>query len=107
MDVELRHLRSFIAVAEELNFTRAAARLHLAQPALSAHVRQLEERIGMQLLERTTRRVSLTPAGGALLEAAPGALAAVDAAVASARAAGAGETGELVVGLMATSALDV
>ena len=50
MDVELRHLRSFVAVAQELNFTRAAERLHLAQPALSAHVRQLEERVGAQLL---------------------------------------------------------
>jgi len=107
MDVELRHLRSFVAVAQELNFTRAAERRHLAQPALSAHVRRLEERIGVRLLERTTRRVSLTPAGAALLEAAPGALAGVDAAVAAARAAAAGETGELVVGLMATSALDV
>lgn len=106
MDVELRHLRSFVAVAEELNFTRAAERLHLAQPALSAHVRQLEERVGVKLLERTTRRVALTPAGAALLGSAPAALAAVDDAVRAARAAGAGETGELVVGLLATSALD-
>ena len=72
MDVELRHLRSFVAVAEELNFTRAAEKLHLAQPALSAHVRQLEERVGCRLVERTTRRVSLTPAGEALFAAALG-----------------------------------
>ncbi len=106
MDVELRHLRSFVAVAEELNFTRAAERLHLAQPALSAQVRQLEERIGCRLLERTTRRVSLTPAGEALLAAAPGALAAVADAVRAARAAEAGESGTLTVGLLATSGLD-
>jgi DNA-binding transcriptional LysR family regulator len=107
MDVELRHLRSFVAVAEELNFTRAAARLHLAQPALSAHVRQLEQRMGCRLLERTTRKVSLTPAGAALLDAAPGALAAVEEAVADAQAAAAGEGGTLAVGMPATSALDL
>src|ERR671914_584475 len=70
MDVEIRHLRSFVAVAEERNFTRAAERLHLAQPALSAQIRQLEQRMGVQLLERTTRKVDLTPAGEALLEGA-------------------------------------
>ena len=68
VDIEIKHLRSFVAVAEERNFTRAAERLHLAQPALSVHIRQLEERMGVQLVERTTRRVALTPAGEALLE---------------------------------------
>jgi len=106
MDVELRHLRSFVAVAEELNFTRAAARVHIAQPALSAHIRQLEERVGCRLVERTTRRVALTPAGEALFALAPSALAAVADAVRAARAAAAGETGSLVVGLLATSGLD-
>jgi DNA-binding transcriptional LysR family regulator len=107
MDVELRHLRSFVAVAEELNFTRAAERLHLAQPALSTQIRQLELRVGARLLDRTTRRVELTPAGRALLEAAPGLLAGVDDALRAARRAAAGETGELTVGLLATAALDV
>jgi DNA-binding transcriptional LysR family regulator len=107
MDVELRHLRSFVAVAEELNFTRAAERLHLAQPALSAQIRQLEQRVGARLLERTTRRVELTPAGRALLEAVPALLAGVDDALRAARRAAAGETGELTVGLLATAALDV
>jgi len=106
MDVELRHLRSFVAVAEELNFTRAAGRVHIAQPALSAHIRQLEERVGCRLVERTTRRVALTPAGEALFAAAPSALAAVADAVRAARAAAAGETGSLVIGLLATSGLD-
>ena len=62
MSVELRHLRAFVAVAEELNFTRAAARLHLAQQALSAQIRQLETLIGTPLFVRTTRKVELTGA---------------------------------------------
>lgn len=106
MDVELRHLRSFVAVAEELSFTRAAEKLHLAQPALSAHVRQLEERVGCQLVQRTTRRVALTPAGEALFALAPGALGSVAEAVRAAQAVAAGETGSLVVGLLATSGFD-
>jgi DNA-binding transcriptional LysR family regulator len=106
MDVELRHLRSFVAVAEELNFTRAAERVHIAQPALSAHIRQLEERVGCRLVERTTRRVSLTPAGEALFALAPTALTGVADAVRAAQAVAAGETGALVVGLLATSGFD-
>jgi DNA-binding transcriptional LysR family regulator len=65
---ELRHVRYFVAVAEELNFTRAAEKLHMAQPPLSAAVRQLEDQLGVELLERTTREVKLTPAGHKLLE---------------------------------------
>ena len=106
MDVELRHLRSFVAVAEELSFTRASARLHLAQPALSAQIRQLEERVGAKLFERTTRKVELTPAGRALLERAPSLLDATGEALAAARMAAAGETGALTIGLIATAALD-
>lgn len=107
MDVEFRHLRSFVAVAEELSFTRAGARLHLAQPALSAQIRQLEERVGAKLFERTTRRVELTPAGRALLLRAPELLDGMREALAAARMAAAGETGALTVGLLATAALDV
>lgn len=98
MSVELKHLRAFVAVAEELNFTRAADRLHLAQQAL-AQIRQLEERVGQQLLQRTTRKVELTPAGVALLEHARALLGGADRAVAAARAAGEG-TQTLCVGLV-------
>jgi DNA-binding transcriptional LysR family regulator len=65
--MELRHLRHFVAVAEELHFRRAAERLHVAQPAVSEQVRKLEEELGVQLLERTHHRVSLTPAGDVFL----------------------------------------
>ena len=107
MDVELKHLRSFVAVAQERNFTRAAERLHLAQPALSVHIRQLEARMGVQLVERTTRRVALTAAGEALLERSRPLLDGVADAVQFARDAAVGRTGRLRVGLLATAALDL
>jgi DNA-binding transcriptional LysR family regulator len=99
MSVELRHLRAFVAVAEELNFTRAAERLHLAQQALSSQIRQLEDRIGVSLLTRTTRKVELTPPGEVLVEHARGVLAATERGVAAARAA-AGATQVLTLGLV-------
>ena len=67
MSIDLRHLNAFIAVAEELRFRRAAERVHLAQPALSRTVHQLEEHIGAPLLLRSTRNVTLTDAGRAFL----------------------------------------
>jgi DNA-binding transcriptional LysR family regulator len=99
MSVELRHFRALVAVAEELNFTRAAERLHLAQQALSSQIRQLEERIGVSLLTRTTRKVELTPAGEVLVEHARAVLAATERGVAAARAA-AGAAQALTLGLV-------
>ena len=83
----MRHLRALLAVAQELNFTRAAERLHLTQQALSGQIRQLEERVGTQLVQRDSRRVQLTPAGAALCEEARPLLVGAESAVAAARAA--------------------
>lgn len=90
--IELRHLRAFVAVAEELNFGRAATRIYLSQPALSRQIRSLERLVGCDLLRRSTHRVELTLAGEALLDRARTLLADVDAAVATTRSVG----GELV-----------
>jgi DNA-binding transcriptional LysR family regulator len=83
--VELRQLRYFVAVAEELHFGRAAARLHMSQSPLSRAIRELERELGVVLFVRTTRRVELTSAGAALLERARAALAEIDGAIADAR----------------------
>ena len=86
--VEVRHLRSFVAVAEELNFTRAAERLHLSRPALSRQIAHLERLVGVQLLHRTTHVVELTVAGEALLERARELLDGIDAAIRTTQAVG-------------------
>ena len=93
--VELRHLRYFIAVAEELNFSRAAERMHMAQPPLSAAIRQLERDVGVDLFVRTTREVRLTDPGHAFLAGARRTLEDADRAAEDARRAGAGELGRL------------
>jgi DNA-binding transcriptional LysR family regulator len=93
--VDLRQLRYFVAVAEELHFSRAAARLNLAQSALSAQIRALEDEIGGPLLVRSTRRVSLTPAGEALLSDARELLSSADVALRRARSLALGELGVL------------
>jgi DNA-binding transcriptional LysR family regulator len=92
---ELRHLRYFVVVAEELNFSRAATRLHMAQPPLSVAIRQLEEELGTDLFVRTSREVRLTDAGSVLLDGARRTLAEADRAVAAARRTGAGQLGQL------------
>src|SRR5262245_19249576 len=95
---ELRHLRYFVAVAEELNFSRAAKRLRMAQPPLSVAIRQLEQEIGTSLFIRSSREVKLTDAGHALLDGARRTVAEAAAAVTAAQRAGAGEVGTLRVG---------
>lgn len=97
--LESRQLRYFVAVAQELNFTRAAERLRIAPPALSRAIAQLETQVGVRLLERTTRSVALTAAGEVLLEQAQIALDAIDAAARRTRRAG--ERQRLIVALKA------
>jgi DNA-binding transcriptional LysR family regulator len=99
MNIELRHLRYFVAVAEEASFTAAATRVHVAQQVLSTQIRQLEEAIGSQLLNRTSRGVTLTPAGAAFLDAAREVLAGLDRGVTAARNAASAVAGKLSVGL--------
>src|SRR3982751_859397 len=96
---DLRQLRTFVAVAEELNFTRAAERLHLAQQAVSRSVAQLERELGVELLERTTREVALTAAGAALLSDGRDVVASADAAFERASAVGRGTAGTVRIGV--------
>lgn len=105
-DVEVRELRYFIAVAQDLNFTRAAQRLGMAQPPLSAAIAKLERKLGVRLLERTSRRVTLTPAGSVLLEQGRIAVASVGAAVERARRQGTGDGG-LTVAVKAGGGTDL
>jgi DNA-binding transcriptional LysR family regulator len=100
---ELRRLRYFVAVATERNFTRAAERLHVAQPALSRQVRLLERELGVELLRRTTHEVALTDAGRFLLDRAPAVLGATDELWRGVRAFAAGERGGVVVGYGASA----
>ncbi|HFD4269566.1 TPA: LysR substrate-binding domain-containing protein [Pseudomonas aeruginosa] len=101
--MELRHLRYFIAVAEELHFARAAERLGISQPPLSQQIQALEEEIGARLFERTNRRVELTDAGRLFLDESRQVLAQVDKAVLLARRAHLGELGELKIGFTSSA----
>jgi DNA-binding transcriptional LysR family regulator len=96
--MELRHLRYFVAVAEELNFRRAAERLHVTRPALSKQIKDLEAQAGVRLLERDTVRVSLTDAGAIFLAASRNILADVGRAIELARGAQDGRQGQLRIG---------
>ena len=99
--MELRHLRSFVATAEALSFRRAAVGLHLAQPALSAQIQQLEEDVGVRLLERDSHHVALTAAGKVFLEHSRELLRAAEEARGAATRAARGETGRLAIGFIA------
>ncbi|MDX6627861.1 MAG: hypothetical protein QOH00_107 [Gaiellales bacterium] len=96
--MELRHLRSFVAIAEERSFTRAAERLWIAQPGLSAQVKQLEGELGVRLFDRHTRGVDLTEAGELFLERARTVLAAAEDALATGRDMARGLVGAVRVG---------
>src|SRR5713101_8770520 len=103
--IELRHLRYFVAVAEELHFGRAAKRLHLAQPPLSQQIRKLEEILGHALFTRTSRHVKLTSAGELFLDRARSTLRKVQEDMETARSVGRGELGFLTVGFIGSAML--
>src|ERR1700759_4146264 len=96
--VELRHLRYFLAVAETLHFGRAPAKLGMAQPPLSQQIRRLEEMLGAPLFERTTRGVTLTPAGAVLRERATSTMVRLADDLEQSRRVARGEEGRLTVG---------
>src|SRR4051794_27868428 len=98
--MELRHLRYFVAVAEELHFRRAAERLHIAQPAVSEQVRKLEAELGVKLFERNQRSVTLTDAGAAMLDEGRRVLSQADVAQRAAREAHARTVGRLQIGYL-------
>ncbi len=105
--MELRHLRYFVTVAEELHFGRAATRLAIVQPSLSQQIRQLEDELGFPLLYRTKRYVELTDAGKVFLAEARQVLAQVREAKRTAQRAYRGEVGRLVVGYISSSTYDL
>ena len=107
MDVPIQMLQYFCVLAEELHFGRAAARLHIAQPALSQQLRQLEREVGSRLLERSTRRVDLTEAGRLLRMRAHEVLATLDQTSADIELLAAGRAGRVRVGFVGTATYDV
>ncbi|MCL1475355.1 LysR family transcriptional regulator [Argonema antarcticum] len=106
--MELRHLRYFIAVAEELHFSKAAERLHIAQPPLSQQIQQLEAELGVELFQRKTKRqVQLTDAGRVFLQEAYQLLTQLEQAIQVTRRVGRGEVGQLRVGFISSVTYDV
>jgi len=105
--MELRHLRYFIAVAEELHFGRAARRLRLAQPPLSQQIRSLEEKLGLRLFHRTSRRVELTAEGAAFLDHARLTLLHADRALEFGRSAARGEAGHIAIGFVTSAVYNI
>ncbi|MFI6082538.1 LysR substrate-binding domain-containing protein [Streptomyces sp. NPDC051217] len=105
--MELRRIEYFIAVAEELHFSRAAERLGIAQPALSQQIKRLETALGVRLLTRNRRRVALTAAGAAFLPRARETVASAERAVRTARRTAAGELGRLVLGFVGSATAEV
>ncbi|HLO88175.1 MAG TPA: LysR family transcriptional regulator [Nostocaceae cyanobacterium] len=105
--MELRHLRYFVTLAEELHFGRAAERLHIAQPPLSQQIRQLEAELGFQLFHRTKRTVELTAAGEVFLAESQQILMQLDQAIQKGRQISRGEIGQLVIGFVGSAAYNV
>lgn len=105
--MELRQMKYFLALAEELNFGRAAARLHMAQPPLTRQIRAIEEEVGTALFVRTPKGVELTAAGRALLDEVPNVLRLAQRAGERALLAGKGFTGQLDVGIFGSAILDL
>ena len=104
---ELRLIRYFVAVAEELHFGRAAHRLRMAQPGLSQQIRSLELQLGVRLLERTSRQVRLTPAGTLLLAEGRRLLAQAERTADQVRRAGLGEVGRITVAAIGSATYDI
>ena len=105
--MEIRHLRYFCVLAEQLHFTKAALLLNVAQPALSHQIMQLEDELGTQLVERTNRRVRLTAAGEVFLSRATGILERIDQAVRETAQVGQGDSGSLVIGVVSTAVCSI
>ncbi|WP_327797517.1 LysR substrate-binding domain-containing protein [Bacillus smithii] len=105
--MELRHLKYFVTVAEELHFGKAAARLNMAQPPLSSQIRQLEEEIGVPLFHRTKRKVELTKEGQVFLEKVYLILKNLEDAIETVRMVNRGEIGEIAIGFISSASYDI
>ncbi|MEK4884861.1 LysR substrate-binding domain-containing protein [Bacillus sp. FSL W8-1127] len=105
--LELRHLKYFVTVAEELHFGKAAARLNMAQPPLSSQIRQLEEEIGVPLFHRTKRKVELTKEGQVFLEKVYLILKNLEDAIETVRMVNRGEIGEIAIGFISSASYDI